>query len=256
VSGSFAATIRMVLFALVTLALMPVQALALLFAPRFAKSIPLFYHRMICKLLGFRIRAVGALPTDGPCLVVSNHVSWIDIPVLSTLAPMSFVAKREVAAWPLFGWLAKLQRTVFVDRERRHSTGQSRDELSERLAALDRIVLFPEGTSHHGAAVLPFKSSFFAAAANDVVIIPVTLAYKLHWGLPLNRRNRPRFAWFADIDLMPHLWGALCHVPLTVDIIIGEPLPQGLGRKQAAAQAEYIIRETLAAALHGRLKLE
>ncbi len=69
---------------------------------------------------------------------------------------MSFVAKREVAGWPLFGRLAKLQRTVFVDRDRRHTTGRERDEISERLKAGEKIVLFPEGTSHTGLAVLPF----------------------------------------------------------------------------------------------------
>jgi lyso-ornithine lipid O-acyltransferase len=145
---------------------------------------------------------------------------------------------------------------VFVDRERRQSTGQSRDELTDRLTARDRIVLFPEGTSHHGGAVLPFKSSFFAAAAGDIAIVPVTLAYRLNWGLPLNRRTRPLFAWFADVALLPHLWGAVCNAPLTVDVIVGEPLPRGLDRKQAAVQAHHVIRETLAATLHGRLKVE
>lgn len=224
-----------------------------------AKRFPHHYHKLLCRILGFETVVSGKLPEGGQCLIVCNHVSWIDIVVLSAVSPLSFVAKREVATWPLFGWLAKLQRTVFVDRERRHSTKHSRTELETRLAQGDRIVLFPEGTSHNGEAVLPFKSSFFAAAtAPEIAIVPVTLAYKKNYGLPLTRRNRGMFAWYADMDLLPHLWEALCAGPLTVEIIIHPPLDveTGLNRKRATEVAERMIRRSLASALHGRVILE
>jgi lyso-ornithine lipid O-acyltransferase len=254
-SGIFLGLIRAVVFIAVTLPLMPLQALFLLSWPNMARCFPHFYHRFVRKLLGIKLNVNGTLPTTGQCLIVSNHVSWIDIVVLSAVAPLSFVAKREVAHWPFFGWLSKLQRTVFVDRERRHSTKHSRSELETRLANGDRLVLFPEGTSNDGASLFPFKSSFFAAAtAPEIAIIPVTLVYKQHWGLPLARRNRSMFAWYADMDLIPHLWGALCAGPLTVDILIHPALDDetGLNRKTAAAVAERTIRRSLAAALHGR----
>ena len=224
-----------------------------------AKHLPHHYHKALCRILGFKTVVSGKLPDGGQCLIVSNHVSWIDIVVLSAVSPLSFVAKREVATWPLFGWLAKLQRTVFVDRERRHSTKHSRTELERRLADGDRIVLFPEGTSHNGETVLPFKSSFFAAAtAPEIAIVPVTLAYTKNYGLPLSRRNRGHFAWYADMELLPHLWEALCAGPLTVDIIIHPPLDveTGLNRKRATEVAERTIRRSLASALHGRVILE
>jgi lyso-ornithine lipid O-acyltransferase len=226
--------------------------------PSMARRLPFHFHRLACRILGFRIKISGQLPEGGQCLIVSNHVSWIDILVLSTVAPLSFVAKREVASWPFFGWLAKLQRTVFVDRERRHSTKHSRTEMEERLASGDRLVLFPEGTSHDGASLLPFKSSFFAAAAPEVAVVPVILAYRQNWNLPLTRRNRPRFAWYADMDLIPHLWEALCAGPLTVQIIIHPALDQDTraDRKRASAASERLIRRSLAAALHGRAVLE
>lgn len=250
---------RTLCLVLVTLQLMPLQWLLIRLWPSMARALPFHFHRMACRILGFRIKVVGHLPEGGQCLIVSNHVSWIDILVLSTVAPLSFVAKREVASWPFFGWLAKLQRTVFVDRERRYSTKHSRTEMEVRLAAGDRIVLFPEGTSHDGASVLPFKSSFFAAAsAPEIAIVPVTLAYTQNWQLPLTRRNRPRFAWYADMDLVPHLWEALCAGPLTVQIIIHPALDQDTRayRKRASATSERLIRQNLAAALHGRLVLE
>jgi lyso-ornithine lipid O-acyltransferase len=258
-TGRVSAGFRTLCLVLITLPLMPSQWLLIRLWPSMARKLPFHFHRMACRLLGFKIRITGSLPEGGQCLIVSNHVSWIDILVLSTLAPLSFVAKREVASWPFFGWLAKLQRTVFVDRERRHSTKHSRTEMEVRLAAGDRVVLFPEGTSHDGASILPFKSSFFAAAsAPEIAIVPVTLAYTQNWQLPLNRRNRPRFAWYADMDLLPHLWEALCAGPLTVQIIIHPALDQDtrVDRKRASATSERLIRQSLAAALHGRLVLE
>ncbi len=216
-------------------------------SPKLARIFPHYFHKLASKLLGFQTRIIGQLPESGQCLLVSNHVSWIDVVVLSTVAPVSFVAKREVASWPFFGWLAKLQRTVFVDRERRHSTGQSRTELETRLARGDRIVLFPEGTSHDGVSVLPFKSSFFAAAiAPEIAIVPVTLVYKQHWGLPLTRRNRGTFAWYADMDLIPHLWGAISAGPLTVEIIIHPHLMLKPGKTANAPKKCLSVRSARA----------
>jgi lyso-ornithine lipid O-acyltransferase len=254
-----AAFFRILGLAALTLPLMPVQWLLIHLAPAWARVLPHHYHRIGCRILGFKVDVSGTLPQDGACLIVSNHVSWIDIVVLSTLAPLSFVAKREVATWPLFGWMAKLQRTVFVDRERRHSTKHSRNELETRLLRGERIVLFPEGTSHDGASVLPFKSSFFAAGGGDAVaVVPVTLAYVANRGLPVTRRQRPRFAWYADMELVPHLWEALAAGPLTVRIVVHPVLDEGtrLDRKAAAVASEHLIRRGLAAALHGRAELE
>ncbi len=253
------ATLRALGFLLITLPLMPVQAVLLVLWPGAARLLPHYYHKLLCWVLGFRTIVTGNLPKGGQCLIVANHVSWIDIVVLSCVAPLSFVAKREVATWPLFGWLAKLQRTVFVDRERRHSTKHSRSALEQRLSQGDRIVLFPEGTSHDGASLLPFKSSFFAAASDpEIAIVPVTLVYKHYWGLPLTRRNRALFAWYAEMGLLPHLWGALRAGGLTVEIIIHPALDveTGLDRKRAREVSERIVRRSLAAALHGRTILE
>ena len=254
-NGKLAAFCRIGLFAAVTLPLMPVQLLFLYTWPAMARAFPHCYHRMVCRILGFTPVVRGALPQGGQCLIVANHVSWIDIVVLSAVAPLSFVAKREVASWPFFGWLAKLQRTVFVDRERRHATKSSSSELEQRLAAGDRLVLFPEGTSHDGASVLPFKSSFFAAAtAPEIAIVPVSLAYSKLRGMPLTRRTRPHYAWYGDMDLPPHLWEALCTGPVQVDVVIHPPIDTetGLDRKKACAAAEAAVRQGLAAALHGK----
>jgi 1-acyl-sn-glycerol-3-phosphate acyltransferase len=185
-------------------------------------------------------------------------VSWLDIVILSAVARVSFVAKREVAGWPLFGTMARLQRTVFIDRDRRHRAAAHADDITSRLAENDVIVLFPEGTSHDGSSVLRFKSSLFAAStAPNVAIIPVSLAYGRRWGLPMMRRERPRFAWYGDMQLVPHLWNFLGEGPLGVSVVFHPPLSveTGLDRKAAAEASERAIRGGLIAALHGQADL-
>jgi 1-acyl-sn-glycerol-3-phosphate acyltransferase len=148
-------------FFALTLPLMPVQALLLRLGSRGKRPplrhFPNWYHRTLCRLLGVRLHVDGALTPGTPTLLLSNHVSWLDIPVLSAMAPVSFVAKREVGTWPLVRTLARLQRTVFVDRERRLTVGVTTSEIEERLSAGDAVVLFAEGTSNDGNRVLPFR---------------------------------------------------------------------------------------------------
>lgn len=243
-------------FALLTLPLMPLQALLIKCNTRAARRLPHLYHRLVARLIGVRIVVKGDVASQGPLLLAPNHVSWIDIVVLSAVAPLSFIAKREVAGWPLFGWLAKLQRCVFVDRERRQATGASHDELTERLTAGDILVLFAEGTSNDGARVLPFKSAFFAAAERlSIPVQPVTLAYTRLHDMPLTRRWRPLFAWYGDMDLAPHLWQALMTGPLEVTVTCHPVLASHLSRKEMAQQAENAVRQGLASALHGPRKI-
>jgi lyso-ornithine lipid O-acyltransferase len=150
--------------AAITLTLIPLQWLSLRLRLPARRAIPVAYHRMICALLGVRIRVAGARFRLHPLLIVANHVSWLDISVITALAPVVFVAKREVNSWPLFGLLARLQRSVFVDRERRLATVDANVEIAARLAEGDPVVLFAEGTSSDGNRVLPFRSSLVGAA--------------------------------------------------------------------------------------------
>lgn len=252
------AALKLLAFVALTLPLMPLQQFLLWFFPDTARVFPHHYHRLLCRLFGIRLTVVGNLPPPGPCLVISNHVSWLDIVILSAVMPLSFVAKREVSRWPFFGTLARLQRTVFVDRERRHTTGKTADGIEARLSQGETIVLFGEGTSHDGASVLPFKSSLFSAAtAPHIAIVPITLAYRTCWGLPMGRRERPAFAWYGDMNLMSHLLNFMGEGPLGVTVVIHEALSveTGLNRKTAAEACEKAVRQGLVAALHGTPEL-
>ncbi len=117
--GSVRAAVLLAVFLAVTLPLMLVQYVLIQLGLKQAKTLPHAYHKLVCRIFGIRVHIKGQVVTDKPVLFVSNHISWLDIPALSAVAPLCFVAKAEVGTWPFVSLLAKLQRTVFVDRTRR-----------------------------------------------------------------------------------------------------------------------------------------
>ncbi len=241
--------------AALTLALLPLQAAALLLRLPARRTIPVVYHRLICRLLGVRVTLIGT-PAPGPALIVANHVSWLDICVLTAVAPAVFVAKREVSAWPVFGQLARLQRSIFIDRSRRRATADANRAIARRLADGDRVVVFAEGTSSDGNRVLPFRSSLIAAAAGGgngtapVPVQPVAIAYTRAQGLPLGRRHRPRVAWYGDLALLPHLAAVMRCGAIDVTVNAGAPgRLAGADRKAAARDLEREVRNLMVAAL-------
>jgi lyso-ornithine lipid O-acyltransferase len=243
-------------FLLLTLPLMPLQWLLLQLDLSWARQLPHLYHKLVCRLLRVTITVEGHVPKAG--LIVSNHVSWLDIPVLTAICPVTFIAKKEVERWPLFGALARLQNSVFVDRESRQSTGPSRDTIVEKLEAGQTLVLFPEGTSYNGRLVKPFKSSFFGAVEHGTVpVYPVTLIYLSQSGLPLNLRQRPGVAWFGDMEMLPHLWAFLKGGPIKVLVIVHDPVnpTDFTHRKSLAAACEAVIKTSLAQRLHAGRKM-
>lgn len=252
------AAIRLTIYLIFTMALIPVQALSVALRLPLRESLPVFYHRVCCRLWGMTIEVRGQLARERPALLVSNHVSYLDIPVLSTLGGLSFVAKSEVAKWPFFGLLAKLQRTVFVDR-RRTSAAKQRDAITERLAAGGRLVLFAEGTSNDGNRVLPFKSALFSVAeraeeGQTLTLQAVSVAYVLLNGMPIGRGLRPFYAWYGDMDLGGHLWTFAGLGRTHIVITLHEPThANDWPSRRALAQHMYgQVTAGVAAALSGR----
>jgi 1-acyl-sn-glycerol-3-phosphate acyltransferase len=256
--------IRVVLVALafvaLTLALLPFQLIGILFDLRLQRSIPHLYHRILCALIGVRIREVGTRSTGSPALILSNHVSWLDISVISALSPVVFVAKNEVARWPVLGWLAKLQRTVFINRQARHQTGAATREIAGRLLGGDAVVLFAEGTSSDGTRVLPFRSALVGAVHHalgasahhaSIIVQPMSLAYVGFGGVPMGRALRERVAWYGDADLIPHLARVLASGAVDVTVSWGEAIAYDMraDRKAIAREAEKSVRRMTAAAL-------
>lgn len=246
----------------VSLVGIPLQWLALRLDGRAARAIPVAYHRTLCRILGLRRTVSGTAATDRPLLLVANHVSWLDIVVLSAVAPVSFVAKSEVAGWPVFGLFARLQRSVFVDRQRRRRTGETGTEIAHRLAGGDVLVLFAEGTSSDHNRVLPFRTALLGAvreaslseAAGDLHVQPLSIAYTGWNGLPIGRRERPRVAWYGDMDLAPHLWRLVCEGRIDAHVSFGEAMPAGRAadRRELARRSEAEVRRLTNIVQRGR----
>jgi 1-acyl-sn-glycerol-3-phosphate acyltransferase len=254
-------------FLLVTLPGIPWQASAVRFNLPRRRTFPHRYHKFLCKLFGIRVTVIGTPVQDKGVLMIGNHTSYFDILVLSSAAQVSFVAKSEVKTWPFFSTLARLQQTVFVERSRRSQTGEARDQIRDRVLQGDALVLFPEGTSSDGNCVLPFKSALMGAAEATigtdaegrpihVPVQPVSVAYVGLYGMPMGRETRPLFAWYGDMDLVPHLIEAVKTGPIDVVVEFHEPLTidQVGGRKKLAAVTEAIVREGQTRALRGGMK--
>ncbi|MFL7900371.1 lysophospholipid acyltransferase family protein [Azospirillum argentinense] len=233
--------LRLAVYLLWTLLLVPVQALAVAVRSPLRFRIPRFYHRVCAAILGIGVVVRGERATDGPVLFVSNHSSYLDITVLGSVIPGSFVAKSEVAGWPFFGALAKLQQTVFVERKARSGVEKQRDELGARLDAGDSLILFPEGTSSDGNRTLPFKTALFAVAARRIgdrplTVQPVSIAPTRLDGIPMGIAFRPCYAWYGDMDLAPHLWTVFTLGRMTVEVEFHPPVTiDGFSSRKALA---------------------
>lgn len=254
-------TIRIILIALLAIVwlivLLVPYALARLVSARASMRIAMLWHRIVLWAIGVRVTVSGEPSRDRPLLLLANHVSWLDINVLAATLPVSFIAKKEVAGWPVFNWLAGLQRSIYVDRQRRSQTRAASDDVARRMADGEVIVLFAEGTSSDGNTVLPFRSALVGAAQRAVdeeqlaTVQPVAIAYLRQHGLPIDRARRARIAWFGDMDLLPHLAAILKEGNLDVHLVFAETA--GIGRdgdRKAVATAAGAVVSTLVAALN------
>ena len=252
-----------IVLTLATLLAWPLQALAIRRRWRLARRLPFLWHRLAAPLMGLRVHLRGRPAATRPLLLVSNHQSWADIVALGWVTELSFIAKAEVRGWPGFGLLARLQRTVFVAREARSRTGLQADAIAARLAEGDAMVLFAEGTTSDGNAVLPLKTALFGACqaalkrsgAASVAVQPVAVAWTRAQGLPLGRYGRPLAAWPGDVPLLPHLVAFLREGAVDVEVSFGEPIAvtAASDRKRVAVEVRRRIAALLADSLAGRV---
>ncbi len=257
------AVVRIFCYLLVTFYCLP-----LIFVLRFLCPVPhaffaviRFYHRACCVLAGIKVTVRGQADHATPTLFVANHVSYLDIIVLGSCLNGSFVAKSEVARWPFFGSLAKLSKTVFVER-RRLKAGQGRDDLAKRLSEGQNLILFPEGTSSDGTRVLPFRSSLFAVgvahADPPLLVQPISITYTGLDGMPLERCFRPFYAWYGDMELAGHLWHALSIGVLSVQVDCHAPVlfEQFPDRKALALYCQRQVARGVSQAMRHRGAVE
>ncbi len=194
-------------------------------------------------MLAVEARVHGELPAaGGNLLVVSNHVSWLDIFVLHSVQPVRFIAKSDLARWPLAGRLIRGSGTLFVERERRRDTHRVNRQAAEALAAGDVVAVFPEGATTDGTTMLPFKSSLLQPIVEaGGHVLPVAIRYRAADGA---HSTAP--AYDGDKSLGETFRAIVRERRLVVELYISAPLPaSAMHRRDLTRAAEAAVRDAL-----------
>ena len=179
----------------------------------------------------------GAIPTSG--LLVSNHLSYLDIVVICSITPTVFVSKAEVQHWPVFGWLATLGGTIFIQRERRLDVGEVNNEIEKALADGALVVIFPEGTSSNGETILPFRAPLLEPALRGKYEISLAcLRYELDDGDP-----KTEVCYWGDHSFFSHLLNLLGKKSVRVKLCFGRFNRTTDNRKELAQQLHAAVSE-------------
>lgn len=190
----------------------------------------------ICRVFGLRRCVCGAL-VDGAILIAANHISWLDIPLLRSIAPMGFVAKAEIAQWPLAGWLARFGDTVFHHRGSHGSASNVVEIMTRQLEDGRKIAIFAEGGILPGAVVKRFHARLFGAAIDSgKPVQPVMLRYL--------RAGRPYHAiTFLQNEHFLHNFLRLLGQPACTAVVIILPAisPAGKQRRSLASEAQAAV---------------
>jgi 1-acyl-sn-glycerol-3-phosphate acyltransferase len=242
--GLVRAVVRLLLLVLVTLAFLLGWGLLALWPRRrqgrvaLRRGISRRWAAAMCRVLGARIEVLGELP-KGPGFLITNHVSYLDIPVLMSLTGCRFVSKHEIADWPAIGFMARKAGTLFVKRGNGgRDAGVTLDGMARALEDGDLVVFFPEGTTSPGERILPFRSGLLSLPARDGhPVWPAALVYQsgdpdVDPGLGL--------AWSGKQSLVPHVWGLVCMPGFTVRIAVAHAV-EAAHRKHLAQALQHRV---------------
>lgn len=259
-ASNASATARLLGFLFLLGLFVPAYGVARMIGKEAEAGVPLFLYKCVLKVIGFRVRARGRVSRRQPTLFVSNHASYLDVPVLGSLIKGHFVAKSEVASWPIIGPLARMHGTLFVERRTVRAATQ-KDVLRQALEKGESVIFFPEGTSSDGRAVLPFKSSLFSVAEGvlgddnkPVRVQPVSIVCTQIGGLPAGRLWRPYYAWYGDMTFVRHFWNALKIGSFTVEVVFHAPtdMTAFASRKDMARHCHALIADGVNECVAGR----
>jgi 1-acyl-sn-glycerol-3-phosphate acyltransferase len=251
------ASLKISLFLGLCLLVVPTQFVYLLFVKGYsAYTIPHLWQLGVCKVFGIKVTVKGAAISRHQTVYCSNHTSYLDIPAIGSVLKASFVAKSEVEKWPVFGFLSKLQQTIFISR-RRHDAQKGAEKIKEALGGGKNIILFPEGTSSDGQGLLPMKAAMLSplVGLNEAYIQPFTIVIRKVDGQDVNGSDqeqalRDLYAWYGEMELAPHLWLFSQTKGAEIDLIFHDPISAQAvdDRKRLVAHCEEKIRIPLVTA--------
>jgi 1-acyl-sn-glycerol-3-phosphate acyltransferase len=222
----------------------------------------MLFHTLGCVFLGLRVKTIGEPLHGRPTLLLSNHISWTDIIAIGAKADVTFVSKAGVRDTFFVGFMASLQKTIFVDYDRRQDTRRTNAEMAKRLASNSAVLLFAEGHRDLGSHVQPFRSALVGAAqaamkeggATDVAIQPVAISYTHLQGLPVSRNERAGISGMNARGFRAVVSNLLTSGMKDVTIAFGAPIPleTGTDRKVVTKIAEDRVRRMLVALNRGQ----
>ena len=224
---------------------MPIQFLLILVKSNLRFFLPLIFHKFLLKILGIRLSIKGKPSERKPLILIGNHCSYLDIIILGSVLPVCFVAKSEIKGWFLFGTLASLQNSIFIDR-RNFKALDSLKKISKNLSSNFAITIFPEGTTNNGKRVLKFRASLFKIFEDDPTLglQNFSLCYTHINSMPIDNRMRPNIAWYGEMSLITHLKKLLNYSSIGAKLQFHPTIvPHGVTRKIISEESrEQVIK--------------
>jgi len=188
------------------------------------------WSKGLARIVGVRVKVSGPIPQAGGGLLVSNHLSYLDIIIDGSVLPVRYSAKADIAKWPGLGWYIGLSKPIWTDRNSKQKSKRALRSFTKTMKHGMYLIVYPEGTSSDGKhGILPFKStSFEAAIIGNAPIIPALIRYK---EIP----GRPTVCWYGDMTLLPHIWQVLKLPHIKAELRFLDPIyPDGRSRKELA----------------------
>ncbi len=212
---------KFVIFIFLTINLILLKTFLQTFTKRISQKLVQIFHKLVLWFININVEVIGNRNLKNvPTLYVSNHLSYLDIPVLGSTINGRFIAKNEISNWPILGYLSKVGNTIFINRNLSFLK-TNKSIIFDYISKGDNIILFPEGTTSDGIRVLRFKSSLLTSLEQkNIYIQPIIINYESINGMPLNRWLKPIIAWYGDMDLKPHLINILKLFSIKAKIII------------------------------------
>jgi len=204
------------------------------------------WHRGLLRIVGVQAKLRGAVP-DGVYFVVSNHVSWLDIPLIAAFVPVRFLSKVEVRRMPVAGWLASAVGTLYIDRGR-GTLGPLMAQMTESLRLGRCVMVFPEGTTHDGTTVAAFHSRLFTVAQDaGAAVLPLAVRYG-----PADDGS-PIAPYVGNVSTLAHLLRLMRNRRLEAELFLLPPIPSSAHdcRRLALESRRHIV-EALEPGLHER----